>query len=145
MNGNFKDQRLIEAFDYIDPKYIAEVGESLKLRSVADKPSTTYTKPSPFKYWKQYAALVACVLLLSLATPLFGYIAEVINSFAAAGTAEETTEPEIEPYDEYVLTEEDIEMMNAAYRNMVGGLPDDYTFFKSVESAMRMEKGQMSA
>ena len=32
MNGYFKDTRLIEAFDQIDPKYIAEVGESLKLR-----------------------------------------------------------------------------------------------------------------
>lgn len=83
MNANFKDLRLIEAFDYIDPKYIAEVGESLKLRSVAEPQSTTYTKPSPFKYWKQYVAIVACALLLSMAFPVFGYIAEVINTIAS--------------------------------------------------------------
>lgn len=115
MNGNFKDLRLIEAFDYIDPKYIAEVGESLKLRSVAEPQSATYTKPSPFKYWKQYAALVACVLLLSMAFPVFGYVIEVINSFAAAGTTEGTNdETTNDMYDEYILTAADLAELNEA-------------------------------
>ena len=115
MNGNFKDIRLIEAFDYIDPKYIAEVGESLKLRSVAEPQSVTYTKPSPFKYWKQYVALVACVLLLSLVTPIFVYVTEIIGSHASAGTTEEITETEPQLYDEYILTEEDLAQINEAY------------------------------
>ncbi|MBQ1196904.1 MAG: hypothetical protein IIX44_11735 [Clostridia bacterium] len=141
MNGNFKDLRLIEAFDYIDPKYIAEVGESLKLRSVAEPQSATYTKPSPFKYWKQYAALVACVLLLSMAFPVFGYIAEVINSYASSGTTVEITEAETEPYDSYVLTEGDLAQINEAYRKEID-LPATATYklFDSVESAMRKEK-----
>lgn len=88
MNGNFKDLRLIEAFDYIDPKYIAEVGESLKLRSVYAK---EYVKPTFGKQVKQIALLVGCLLLLSCAFPVVNYAVRVISSFAA-GWGSETTE-----------------------------------------------------
>ncbi len=116
MNANFKDLRLIEAFDYIDPKYIAEVGESLKLRSVQDK---EYVKPTFGKQIKQVALLVGCLLLLSCAFPVFNYVLEVINSMAAgwgSGTENvsdtleipETTEELVSDFDpNYVLTEED--------------------------------------
>ena len=91
MNGYFKDTRLIEAFDQIDPKYIAEVGESLKLRSVYSK-DEEQPKSKLLINFKQIAALAACVLLLALAAPMFTHLPEIINSFAAGGTEDETTE-----------------------------------------------------
>ena len=89
MNGNFKDSRLIEAFDYIDPKYVAEVGESLKLRSVYAK---EYVKPTFGKQVKQIALLVGCLLLLSCAFPAFNYVLEVVSSMAAGWGSEATEE-----------------------------------------------------
>ena len=115
-NGNFKDIRLIEAFDYIDPKYVAEVGESLKLRSVQDK---EYVKPTFGKQVKQIALLVGCLLLLSCAFPAFNYVLEVVSSMAAGWGSEAETSEIIETtngmYDEYVLTEEDLAQINEAY------------------------------
>ena len=112
MNGYFKDTRLIEAFDYIDPKYIAEVGESLKLHSVYTKEGEQ--KRSPFRtHLIQITALVACVLLLALAAPMFTHLPEIINSFAAGGTEDETTEevpylqfsPDLEPISQELVDE----------------------------------------
>jgi hypothetical protein len=37
-NRDFKDSRLIDAFSYIDPKYIAEVTDSLKLSNNSAAP-----------------------------------------------------------------------------------------------------------
>jgi len=103
MNGNFKDTRLIEAFDHIDPKYIAEVGESLKLHSVYTKEGEQPKNKLHINV-KQITALAACVLLLALATPLFTHLPEIINFFAAGwgeGTEEEVPylqfSPDLEP------------------------------------------------
>ena len=127
MNGNFKDTRLIEAFDHIDPKYIAEVGESLKLRSVYSK-DREYKKP-PFSFHvKQIIALVGCLILLSAAFPVFNYAVKFINSFAAgwgSGTDNvsdtleipDTTEELVSDFDpNYVLTEEDRALFEAALK-----------------------------
>ena len=109
MNGYFKDTRLIEAFDQIDPKYIAEVGESLKLRSVYTKEGEQPKNKLRINI-KQITALAACVLLLSLVIPLFGYVGNLIADFAAghAGT------PEDFPYLVYSLDVEPLsqEMMD---------------------------------
>ena len=77
----FTDRRLLQAIDLIDPKFIAEVFDDLKVpeNSVAE-----YTKPSPFKHWKQYLTAAACILLLSLMIPVCGYVSEVIGSLAAS-------------------------------------------------------------
>ena len=102
MNGNFKDTRLIEAFDHIDPKYIAEVGESLKLRSVYTKEGEQ--KRFPFRtHLIQITALAACVLLLALAMPLFSHLPEIISSIAAGWGDESETSGEIESTSEYDL------------------------------------------
>ena len=64
-NRDFKDSRLIDAFGYIDPKYIAEVADNLKL--------TNKSAPSPAskrRNWRHIAALAACVLLLGAVIPL---------------------------------------------------------------------------
>ena len=113
--NNFRDTRLIEAFEYIDPKYINEVGAGLKLRSVysAEK---EHSKPTLRTHVKQLATLAACVLLLSLVIPLFGYVGNLIADFAAghAGTTEDLPylvySPDVEP-----LSQELMDEMNEKY------------------------------
>lgn len=84
----FTDRRLLQTIDLIDPKFIAEVFDDLK---VPKNYQAEYTKPSPFKHWKQYLAAAACILLLSFLIPTFSYVSEVIGSIVA-GTGASTTE-----------------------------------------------------
>ncbi len=87
--NNFRDTRLIEAFEYIDPKYINEVGKDLKLRSVYSA-EEEHTKPTFRTHLKQLVTLAACVLLLSLAIPTINYVLPRLGIFiggtAGAGT-----------------------------------------------------------
>lgn len=87
--NNFRDTRLIEAFEYIDPKYINEVGKDLKLRSVYSI-EKEHTNPTLRTHIKQLTTLAACVLLLSLAVPFISYVLPRFGIFiggnAGAGT-----------------------------------------------------------
>lgn len=87
--NNFRDTRLIEAFEYIDPKYINEVGAGLKLSSVYSA-EEEHTKPTLRTHVKQLATLAACVLLLSLAISTVNYVLPRFGIFiggnAGAGT-----------------------------------------------------------
>ncbi|MBQ3227203.1 MAG: hypothetical protein IJB43_01335 [Clostridia bacterium] len=76
----FKDKRILEALEYIDEEYIDDVFDVLKEPDMTQK---VRVKRSPFRHWKQYLALAACLILLAFATPIFGYVAEFIGSFAA--------------------------------------------------------------
>ncbi|MBQ8258034.1 MAG: hypothetical protein IJY97_00585 [Clostridia bacterium] len=83
----FKDKRILEALEYIDEKYIDDVFDVLK---EPDMTQNVRVKLSPFRHWKQYLALAACLILLAFATPIFGYVAEFIGSFAS-GIGEHTS------------------------------------------------------
>ena len=83
-----KDKRFLQTLEFIDDKYIEDVFNVLKEPDMAE---TEYKKPSPFKYWKQYLAAAACILLLSFLIPTFSYVSEVIGSIVA-GTGANTTE-----------------------------------------------------
>lgn len=83
----FKDKRILEALEYIDEKYIDDVFDVLKEPDMAQN---AQAKLSPFRHWKQYLALAACLILLAFATPIFGYVAEFIGSFAA-GSGDHTS------------------------------------------------------
>ena len=119
----FKDTRLLEALEFIDDEYIASAARyKMKYEAQpAEPPKMTWR--TPFKHWRQFVALAACILLLSIASPLVSYIAEVIRDFnAGAGsslenTSELLTEPETTNgmYDKYILTEEDLAELNEAY------------------------------
>ena len=88
------DRRLLAALDYIDQKYIDDVFSIIKEPEAAGEPENM-TWRTPFKHWRQFAALAACILLLSLASPLVSYIAEVIRDFnagAGSGTTEELSD-----------------------------------------------------
>ena len=96
--GLFKDARLLEALDYIDRDLVGEVAVKLRFddaSSLTEEPVITWR--TPFKHWKSLATLAACILLLSIASPLVGYIAQVIADWGAAagvGTTEELSDNE---------------------------------------------------
>ena len=110
--NDMRDTRILEAFEYIDPKYINEVGAGLKLRSVYSA-EEEHTKPTLRTHVKQLATLAACILLLSIASPLVSYIAQVISNFnagAGSGTTEELNTEYTEPIEtNQALTTESIE------------------------------------
>jgi hypothetical protein len=112
--GHFKDVRLLEALDYIDRDLVGEVAVKLRFddaSSLTEEPVITWR--TPFKHWKSLAALAACILLLSIASPLVSYIAEVISNFnagAGSGTTEELNTEYTEPIEtNQALTTESIE------------------------------------
>ena len=115
-----KDRRLIEALDYIDDEYIASAA-LYKMRSYAEstRPLAQTAGESLKKHWKHYLGFVACLLVLALAAPLFGYLPEIINSFAAGwGEGSETLKGDETTngmYDEYILTEDDLAQINEAH------------------------------
>ena len=120
----FKDKRILEALEYIDEKYIDDVFDVLK---EPDMNQNVRVKLSPFRHWKQYLALAACLILLAFATPIFGYVAEYIGSFAAgigdhtSGITEnsdlgEVTHNDIESTEDGQTTEEAIP--NFQYSNV---------------------------
>ena len=131
------DRRLLAALDYIDQKYIDDVFSILKEPEAAGEPEKMTWK-TPFKHWRHLAALAACLLLLSMASPLVSYIAQVISNWGAgAGSSSELlTEPETTNgmYDEYILTEEDLAELNEAYFKMT--ILDDPNFADWDESAL---------
>lgn len=110
-----KDRRLIEALDYIDDEYIASAA-LYKMRAYAEstRPLAQTAGQSIKKHWKHYLGFVACLLVLALATPLFGYLPEIINSFAAGwgeGSEEVTDENGIQYT--YPMFVEDLEPISA--------------------------------
>jgi hypothetical protein len=106
-----KDRRLIEALDYIDDEYIASAA-LYKMCADAEKhaPIAKTAGESLKKHWKHYLGFVACLLVLALAAPLFGYLPEIINSFAAGWgegsetlKGDETTNQDTDNYEESAL------------------------------------------
>ena len=97
-NKDFKDSRLIDAFSYIDPKYIAEVTDSLKLSNNSAAPIIAKRRN-----WRHIAALAACVLLLGAVIPMITYVLRNFGDIAAWFTEDTTeesnilTEPETPP------------------------------------------------
>ena len=74
MRSNIKpeNRRLLEAIEYIDEDIVLGVLGGLK-DPVENAVHGEYKKPSPFKHWKQFSALAACLLLLSAAFPVLNY------------------------------------------------------------------------
>ena len=131
------NQKLLDALEFIDDEYIAAAAKyRLKYEAQpAEPPKMTWR--TPLKHWRQFVALAACILLLSIASPLVNYIAEVISNFnagAGSGTTEATTQaveesspffwmytPELEP-----LTQEQVDACNQAWRLKLCGTLEDY-------------------
>ena len=111
-------RRLLEMIEYLDSRYIEEMFDDLKIPE--RQTELTTAKRSKIKHLRYLIPLAACILLLSIVSPLVSYIAQVIRDFnAGAGssnTSELLTEPETTNgmYDEYILTEEDLAELNEA-------------------------------
>ena len=89
--------KLLDALEYINDEYIASAARFRM--NYEPKPATPpkMTWRTPLKHWRQFAALAACILLLSIASPLVSYVAEVISNFnagAGSGTTEEVSDNE---------------------------------------------------
>lgn len=117
------NRRLLESLEYIDSKYVDEMFEDIKApvrnNGSADEKITWKT---PFKHWKPLVALAACILLLSIASPLVSYIAQANSNFnagAGSGTEEVNSDSESQPlyelfpdYSPTPLSEERIEELS---------------------------------
>ena len=99
------DHRLLAALDYIDQKYIDDVFNIIKEPEAAGEPEKM-TWRTPFKHWRQFVALAACILLLSIASPLVNYIAQVISNFNAGAGSVTTEELNTTEYTDPVETEQ---------------------------------------
>ncbi|MBO5701772.1 MAG: hypothetical protein J6S71_04985 [Clostridia bacterium] len=84
----FKDTRLLEALEFIDDEYIASAARYKMKYEAQPTKEPKMTWRTSFKHWKQLVALAACILLLSIASPLVSYIAEVIRDFNAGAGSE---------------------------------------------------------
>ncbi|MBQ4140052.1 MAG: hypothetical protein IJD70_01840 [Clostridia bacterium] len=117
----FKDTRLLEALELIDDKYIADAARYNMDYVPRANEVPVRTWKTPFKYWKQFTALAACVVLFAFSAPIFSYFSKVIGNWGAAAGSENSTEIAETPettngmYDEYILTEEDLAELNEAY------------------------------
>lgn len=73
-----RKRQMLESLDYIDDDLISSTLKKIKPDFAAAEPEKM-TWRTPLKYWRQFVALAACLLLLSVASPLVSYIAEVIG------------------------------------------------------------------
>ena len=139
-----RDTRLLDALEYIDDEYIASAAR-YKMKYAEQVHEHKITWRTPLRHWKQIVALAACLLLLSVASPLVSYISEAIRAFnAGAGSGTESSEvlnteliettnlieetspffwmytPELEP-----LTQEQVDACNQAFRIYAYGPLDE--------------------
>ncbi len=95
-----RDRRLLEALDYLDESYIADVVDNLKLPPVPGAPLPK--KGRILRSLKPVAMLVACTLLLAALIPAVTYMTSHIPDIVAffRGEQSEATVPdETDPYD----------------------------------------------
>lgn len=95
-----RDRRLLEALDYLDEAYIADVVDNLKVPPVSGAPLPK--KGRILRSLKPVAMLVACTLLLAALIPAVTYMTSHIPDIVAffRGEQSEATVPdETDPYD----------------------------------------------
>ena len=143
LENKLRKRIMLEALDYIDDDIISSTVKKIKPDECrTDDPVITWR--TPLKHWKRYLALVASLLLLSMASPLFNYVAVVISNLNAGAGSEstesisseftetdspfttesiETEEPVVtteptytEPVYQYVVTREEFDEMTKAWK-----------------------------
>ena len=77
-----EDKRLLGALDYIDERFIAEVTEEYEVFDTA--PGAKLPPRARMYRFRQFAALAACLLLLSFASLGVNHVANAVISFAAS-------------------------------------------------------------
>lgn len=144
MNEEFRKRRLLDALEYIDDEYIASAARyKMKIKPHSNEPPVQTVGGSLKKYWKQYLGLVACLLLLAFASPIFSFVAQTINSIAAGwGNVTETLSETDNMYEDYFITEDDLARLNEArFRSKIAEDPKAYSGLdESVLNQMRENK-----
>ena len=130
--------KLLDALEYIDDEYIASAARFRMNDEPTPATPPKMTWRTPFKHWRQFVALAACILLLSIASPLVSYIAEVISNFnagAGSGTEEVISDSESQPlyelfpdYSPTSLSEERIEELSKVIPALASD--DEWTRFQ---------------
>ena len=83
-NEVFTDKRLLGALDYIDERFIAEVTESYTFEAPGEYKRD---KKTVFRAYRQFAALAACLLLISAAFPVLNYAVQRFGTGIWEGNA----------------------------------------------------------
>lgn len=83
MNKTINNRRIFEAIELIDPAYIDEMFDGMKIPE--RKEDSDGVKKNPFKHWKSIVAMAACTVLLSAVIPLLGYLIPDLNFGGEAG------------------------------------------------------------
>ncbi len=98
LENKLRKRRMLEALDYIDDDIISSTVKKIKPEDCcADDPVITWR--TPLKHWKRYLALMASLLLLSIASPLFNYVAVVIGNLnAGAGLFDSEFDKAVEAF-----------------------------------------------
>lgn len=94
-DNGFTDKRLIDALDYIDPRFIAEAARKLKERPIGYAPADE--KASRKVIARQLLKLAACLLILSAAIPVITYVLQNFADFTGwlMGDTSEESVPEL--------------------------------------------------
>ena len=89
LENKLRKRRMLEALDYIDDDIISNTVKKITPDDyrVAESVMTWRT---PLKHWRQYLALAACLLLLSISFPLFNYVAVFISNLTGSAGSEST-------------------------------------------------------
>lgn len=77
INPYFEDKRLLEALNFIDERFIAEVTEDYEIFDYVGKP----TRKMRFRIARQYLIYAACLVLLACAMPIVSYVVPQISEF----------------------------------------------------------------
>lgn len=134
-DGVFTDRRLLQAIDLIDPKFIAEVFDDLKVPDTSK--GYVSDKRGLHRAYRQFLALAACLILLSAAFPIAHYVLVNYDFQAGGWGSESAAETTNGTYDKYILTEDDLAELNEAYSNWIKGA----LFADSIEEAMTQKTG----
>ena len=114
-NEVFRDKRLLGALDYIDERFIAEVTESYTFEAPGEYKRD---KKTVFRAYRQFAALAACLLLLSAAFPVLNYAVQRFGTGTWAGNAVAgTSELEVPTLEETQTLETEAENTEAEILN----------------------------
>jgi hypothetical protein len=121
MNNNanaLKDTRLLEALEFIDDSYVADVFACIKAPDVTAAPASG--KAKILRSLKYAAAVAACALLMSTLIPVVQYVSGNLTSFLPSGWFEENKSEYTYPMfvdDLEPLTEEEMkDIRRASYQ-----------------------------
>ena len=120
------DKRLLGALDYIDERFVAEVTEEYEIFDTA--PGAKLPPRARMYRFRQFAALAACLILLSFASLGVNYVANAVISFAASAGGSNT---------ETSGNEQDFEKIDSPYERSIDAYPDDMPITEIYEDVLK--------